>query len=221
MSELLKVAIPEIGVKEISGSRHNSRIIDYAKEGGFDWVNDDETPWCSIFLNWCCKKAGLERTKKANARSWQIIGNSVASPEPGDIVVFWRISPISWKGHVGVFMGFSKDQNRIYCLGGNQGNQVSITAYPVNQFLDFRRLRSVRKISLGSRILKKGSTGNNVRKLQDALKMLGFNCGTSDGIFGLKTENCVIQFQLSIGSEPDGEVGKDTRYAIIKAVSEL
>jgi len=221
MSELLKVAIPEIGVKEISGSKHNARIIDYAKEAGFEWVNDDETPWCSIFLNWCCKKAKLERTKKANARSWQIIGDSVASPEPGDVVVFWRISPLSWKGHVGIFMGFSKDQSRIYCLGGNQGNQVSITAYPANQLLAFRRLRSKRKISLGSKTLKEGMTGKNVQRLQDALKMLGFSCGTSDGIFGPKTKDCVIQFQLSIGAEPDGEVSRDIRDSLIQAIVKL
>lgn len=220
MSELLKNAIPEVGVKEISGSGHNRRIIDYAQESGFEWVNDDETPWCSIFLNWCAKQAGLKRSKMANARSWLLIGDKVLDPEPGDVVVFWRTSPQSWQGHVGIFMGFSYDLERIYCLGGNQGNQVSITAYSQEKFLGFRRLLPARNIKLHKRRLKLGSTGEAVRLLQEALKILGFNCGTSDGIFGPLTESCVMDVQASSGTiGVDGIVDKKTREYIEKAVN--
>nr|WP_278248321.1 peptidoglycan-binding domain-containing protein [Gramella sp. KN1008] len=36
-----------------------------------------------------------------------------------------------------------------------------------------------------------------VVQLQDALKQLGFNCGTSDGIFGPKTEQALKDFQAT------------------------
>ncbi len=36
------------------------------------------------------------------------------SPLPGDIVIFWRGSPASWEGHVGIFFGFSYEGTRAH-----------------------------------------------------------------------------------------------------------
>ena len=44
-------------------------------------------------------------------------------------------------------------------------------------------------------ILRLGSSGTEVRALQDALIELGFLRGTADGMFGTATENAVIAFQ--------------------------
>lgn len=103
----------------------------------------------------------------------------------------------SWKGHVEVYMGFSQDGSRIYCLGGNQGNQVSVTAYPVNQLLGFRKLIPAEKVSFKNKTLRKGDNGAEVENLQDALKILGFDCGTSDGRFGSMTEGALKEFQAT------------------------
>lgn len=71
MDSILKTAVSQLGEKEISGEEnHNRTIVNYAKEAGFKWVNDDETPWCSIFVNWVAQKNKLRSTNKANARSW-------------------------------------------------------------------------------------------------------------------------------------------------------
>lgn len=143
MNALIEKAFREIGTKEISGSKHNPKIVNYAKEAGFTYIKDDETPWCSIFLNYLAKKVGLEHSGKANARSWLHVGLPVMDPEPEDIVIYWRESPDSYMGHVGIYMGYSQDKSRIYTLGGNQGNMVSETAYSASQLLGFRRLRPV------------------------------------------------------------------------------
>ncbi len=141
MDKLIKIAVAELGQKEVRGSGNNPAIVNYAREAGFEWVNDDETPWCSIFMNWVALKAGLVRSRQASARSWLQVGqNKDTAPLPGDIAVFWRNSPASWQGHVGIFFGFSYDGTEIYCLGGNQGDQVSISAYPRETVLGFRRL---------------------------------------------------------------------------------
>ena len=79
MDEILKIAVPELGQKEIPGQQYNRRIVDYAHEAGFTWVNDDETPWCSIFINWVAKKTGLQTSDKLNARSWLLVGLNVDS----------------------------------------------------------------------------------------------------------------------------------------------
>ena len=220
-ASLIRIASREIGTTEIPGNQHNQRIVNYAKESGFSYVNDDETPWCSFFMNWVAKKAGKETTGLGNARSWLNAGVSVVNPEPGDIVIFWRESPHSHKGHVGVFMGFSQDQTRIYTLGGNQNNQVSETAYPKSQLLGFRRLRSAKKETLSTKILKRGSYGSEVVKLQNALKLCGFNPGTSDGEFGPKTEAALKLFQSTKHLKIDGIFGRATRAELVKQLSKL
>lgn len=197
MKNLLAIASAEIGVNEISGPKANETILNYAKDCGFKDYTSDETAWCSLFVNWVAHKAGMKRSNSLAARSWLLEGVPTNHPEPGDIVVFWRESVNSWKGHVGVFMGFSMNGSRIYCLGGNQGNQVSVTAYPTSQLLGFRRLISAKKISFNKKILKNGNTGEDVVNLQEALKQLGFDCGTSDGKFGPMTEGALKEFQAT------------------------
>ncbi len=221
MDKLLKTAIAELGQKEIRGPKHNPTIVRYAKEAGFPWINDDETPWCSIFMNWVARKSGLRTSKKQNARSWLLVGLNVDnSPEPGDVVVFWRESPDSWKGHVGIFFGFSKDANRVYCLGGNQGNQVSVSAYDINQVLGFRRLTRKKDVKLPNRILKKGDSGKDVKSLQNALKLTGIDCGTSDGIYGPATKTAVKNLQsMETNLKVDGIFGAQTRKFLLKTIN--
>lgn len=210
----LEIAISQIGVKEITGTGHNQTIVKYAHESGFEWINDDETPWCSVFINWCAIKAGLSRSNGANARSWNDVGIQTDNPEPGDVVVFWRESPTSWKGHVGVFIGFNKNGTRVFCLGGNQGNQVSISAYSSNQVIGFRRLKATESFSLPEPILRKGDTGNEVKLLQDGLKIAGFNCGTSDGIFGSLTEGALSKFQEEKNIDQNGIYDETTQIKL-------
>ncbi len=222
MRALIDIATREIGTKEIPGLTHNQRIVNYAKEAGFSYINDDETPWCSFFMNWVAQKADLESSKLGNARSWLNVGLPVTQPEPGDVVIFWRGSIDSYKGHVGLFMGYSQDHTRVYVLGGNQNDQVSQSAYGVDQLLGFRRLRPNSKKKLSTKVLKKGNSGNEVADLQDALKLCGFAPGTSDGIFGVKTEGALKLFQSTQSNLTiNGVFNKDTRSALLKKLSTL
>lgn len=152
MKTLLETATAEIGVKERPGARHNARVVQYAKEAGFDEINDDETPWCSIFMNWVAYKSNMERSKSMLARSWQKVGEEIPifGAKKGDVVVFWRGSSDSWQGHVGIYLGMTADKQKIMTLGGNQSNQVSIANYPLSQLLSVRRLRSLEPSVLDS-----------------------------------------------------------------------
>ena len=64
-------------------------------------------------------------------------------------------------------------------------------------------------------LLKKGCTGELVKRLQEILKAYGFNCGNIDGIFGDKTYNAVVAFQKSRGLAIDGVVGYNTWKALL------
>jgi len=172
-------------------------------------------------VNWVALKAGLNGSKQANARSWLLFGMNVdTAPEPGDVVVFWRGSRDSWLGHVGFFLGFSKNGQRIYCLGGNQGNQVSVSAYPAENLLGFRRLSAAGRISIPDPILKQGDKGDNVKSLQDCLKAVGINCGTSDGDFGPTTETSVKQLQsMKTGLQVNGVYNRETRDFLFETMN--
>ena len=56
-------------------------------------------------------------------------------------------------------------------------------------------------------MLRTGSRGDAVRKLQELLNALGYDCGSVDGIFGSKTKAAVLAFQKANGLAADGIVG--------------
>lgn len=66
--------------------------------------------------------------------------------------------------------------------------------------------------------LKLGSTGDEVRVLQDLLKDLGYLGAdvTSTGYFGQATKKAVMEFQKANGIQPLGHIGPATRSALNK-----
>ena len=139
LSSMLEIALSQYGIQEIPGEAHNPEVLKYFNEIGFDGEKlGDETAWCSAFVNWCAQEAGLPYTAKLNARSWLDVGEITYDPKPGDVVVLWRSSLESWKGHCAIYINQTDDY--IYMLGGNQGNQVQIAKYPRNRLLNYIRL---------------------------------------------------------------------------------
>lgn len=61
---------------------------------------------------------------------------------------------------------------------------------------------------------RRGSSGEQVRVIQDKLKRWGYYDGAVDGIFGSATEKAVRYFQRSNGLAEDGIVGKNTLTAL-------
>ena len=59
-------------------------------------------------------------------------------------------------------------------------------------------------------MLRAGSRGDAVRKLQELLNAKGYTCGSVDGIFGSKTYAAVLAFQKANGLAADGIVGSLT-----------
>ena len=138
---LIERALGEYGVMEIPGHMDNPDILKYFHEIGHEWVEHDETAWCSAYVNWVAKKEGCEYTGKLNARSWLDVGEIVLNFQLGDVAILWRENPSSWKGHVG--FPIRKEGDTIWLLGGNQTNMVRISPYPYNRVLGYRRLDKI------------------------------------------------------------------------------
>lgn len=63
-------------------------------------------------------------------------------------------------------------------------------------------------------VVKQGSQGETVRKIQTKLKNWGYYTGSVDGIFGKKTQEAVKYFQRRNGLAADGIVGAKTAAAL-------
>ena len=131
----LEVARKEIGVCEVPGSKSNPRILEYDQATILKATND-ETAWCSAFVNWCFGQVGIEGTRSAVARSWIQWGHEIKEPALGCVCVLKRGLSL-WQGHVGFFVG-EGPAGHIQILGGNQGNAVKIEAFPVSKIISYR-----------------------------------------------------------------------------------
>ncbi len=113
--------------------RSNPIIIAFfGAAGSVDHGDQDETPWCAAFVNWCIERVGGKGTKSAMSGSFRKSGNRTVrqDPRPGDIAVFRdsnrRLGNAGY-GHVGFYVG---DTGRhISVLGGNQSNRISYSEY--------------------------------------------------------------------------------------------
>ena len=82
-------------------------------------------------------------------------------------------------------------------------------AIPVGYYTD-EYLEQAKIINKNIGVLKRGSTGDNVRKLQQMLNAIGYDCGEPDGVFGSGTEAAVKKFQKENKLSVDGKVGQAT-----------
>ena len=99
-------------------------------------TNNDETPWCSSFVNWVMKKAGQGGTDSAMAISWKKYGKDVGKAAYGAIAVIdWDGPGPGWKGHVGFIVG--KKGNSLLILGGNQSNAVNIKTFGTSKIVAY------------------------------------------------------------------------------------
>jgi len=120
------IAKKEIGQKEIKGSKHNKRILEYHDSTTFN-ADTDEVPWCSSFVNWVITQAGYNGTNSSWAKDWIKWGRKMDKPVYGAICTI----DYSYKGEKGGHVGFvvGKEENYVYLLGGNQGDQVKVSKY--------------------------------------------------------------------------------------------
>ena len=147
MATPLSMAARFIGTRERPGSAHNPAIVAMLQLDA-SWVQDDETPWCSAFVNYIAWLLRLPRSNSLAARSWLRVGVGVppALAEPGFHVVVLKRGTgaqpgpevLQAPGHVGFFLGYEGE--KVILIGGNQGNSVSRGAYSRGNILGIREI---------------------------------------------------------------------------------
>jgi uncharacterized protein (TIGR02594 family) len=126
----------------------------------------DITPWCSAFVNWCLRRAGVNGTKDAGSQSFADWGREVwsrsdgplpTSARTGDVAVFQDLNKPG-RGHVCFFIKISdKQPHSIEVIGGNQlvgakPNQlhlIDIATFRVDTSLQLRSIRTTDGIRYG------------------------------------------------------------------------
>lgn len=129
-----------IGTREKPGKGDNPEILDWASDQGLKTIyTGDDIPWCGLFVGHCVSST-LDReatpSSLLSARAWERFGIPIA-PTPGAIMVFWRESRGSGKGHVGFYAG-EDDTGAFRILGGNQSDSVSLAWLGKDRFLGAR-----------------------------------------------------------------------------------
>lgn len=156
-----------IGMREKAGPA-NDPFVSFVNWFAGGAPGDDEA-WCGAFVNFVAFSLGLERPKlPRRARSWLGVGSVIpvrtlgwSDVQVGDIVVLSRgpepqpgPDVREAPGHVGIYQPYptlvrgvggtrklvAPQPGELLLLGGNQGDAVSIQAFPRVRVLGVRRL---------------------------------------------------------------------------------
>jgi hypothetical protein len=102
-------------------------IVSLFKNTSYD-AKSSADPWCAAFVCSMIELAGYKSVKSASAHSMEKTGVECVAV-PGAVLV-WRHKYGSLAGHYHTNFLLTRVDGKLYkCIGGNQGNAVSIATY--------------------------------------------------------------------------------------------
>lgn len=197
----------------------------------------------------CQPKKSAGAGCKYSRNYYKAKGQLYDSPQPGDQIFFWPKNAIGGPAVQHTGLVYKVDSTYVYTIEGNtssasgvvaNGGAVAKKKYKLtyNRLAGFGRpdwnmdgnssdapavpttpAAPETEYALGSRTLRKGMTGSDVKALQEALIQRGYslgNCG-ADGEYGTATAAAVKAFQTDEHLTADGIYGPKTHAALTKA----
>jgi hypothetical protein len=234
-SKIIALANGQIGTKE---NPAGSNKVKYNTAYYGRAVSGSAYAWCCVFIWWLFDQLGANNLfygggKTASCTTLMNYAKKnglwvTSGYKPGDLILY------NWAGkkheaeHVGICV--STNAGYVICIEGNtaignDGNggavmqrtrSLSVVVgayrpkYTVASKTTLGASKEAEKVNISVYVLKQGSKGSPVKKLQILLNGLGHNCGTVDGSFGPKTLSAVKAFQTASGLPVDGSVGPAT-----------
>lgn len=188
---------------------------------------DLNAAWCDAFVDFVilqmCKHFGYGDTTARkvlcgdfddytynSVNLYKKAGRWSSTPHRGDQIFF------GGAGHTGIVT--SVESGTIHTIEGNKGDEVRKCSYNTSSpsIIGYGRPRydliTGVMTSEYMPLVKRGSKGDAVKKLQEILISKGYSCGSYgvDGDFGADTESAVKRYQKDHGLTVDGIVGKKT-----------
>lgn len=162
-------------------------------------------------------------------------------PEVGDQIFFYYGGDINHTGIVETVTGSGTNWTSITTIEGNTSDMVARrTYYKGNTVIaGFGRPKWSLVVDMQestpidtptaptpvpttptTQLIRFGARGEQVKKFQEQLIKLGYNCGKDgvDGHFGLNTLKAILKFQKDYQLEVDGVIGPLTQAALEKAI---
>jgi uncharacterized protein (TIGR02594 family) len=140
LPSFIKNAKTEIG---LNAKTDRQKLKTELSQANKQTVDPAFIPWCAAWANKVLADAGMPGTDSLMARSFLAWGHPVSGvPKVGDVVVMRR-GRNRYAGHVGFFYGFVDDATgikKVAVLGGNQGESVSISYYPISRVIAYRTI---------------------------------------------------------------------------------
>lgn len=211
-----------------------------------NWYNGKKNgyAWCDMFVDWCFLTAfGYEKALYLLCQPEKSCGAGctyslqyykakgqfyTSNPKAGDQIFFGTSQSNST--HTGLVE--KVEGGKVYTIEGNTSDMVARRTYTLgaSNIVGYGRPNYDGAGSVGTTeppaggsghsVLRKGSTGDEVKELQQKLTTLGYSLGAINGYFGDMTLAAVKKFQSDYSLEVDGVVGNQTWTALDKAVSE-
>ena len=151
----------------------------------------------TIWRSYCSTKGKIKNGKKES-------GEDIL---PGSAV--FLCDKTGNRHHIGVYVGGGK------CIEA-KGTYYGVVTSDISHWDEWGEIKGVDytdadKVVIDvAELIRAGCKGESVRKLQEDLNAIGYNCGTPDGIFGNKTLMAVAEFQAYYGLKTDGIAGEQT-----------
>ena len=195
---------------------------------GYSWTNGGQgvvdsigipgSPRSKYASNNCPDKSanGMFKYAKSQNRPWGAIGTLPETPGLA----------LHKDGHVGFYVGngYAVEWRgfKYGCVRTKVADRGWKYWYQL-PFIQYESAPTPKPSLLGTRLLRRGMRGDDIKDLQTLLLRLGYALPKygADGDFGSETRSALKQFQKAARIEVDGVYGENSHAALMRAISDL